>query len=442
MNWIEWGAKLLDWNQDNILLIAGKVECPANPEQDRQKWRKKIEPWLSSIFQSEHLSLLLGAGFSTAVAYLAQAQSVGMDKVAFDAPHQDKVTAYAKKNAERMGRGEPNIEDQLSTALALLSGLQIVEAEAAGKWEAAIDTVLEKFLRDLLAAEKSISAGLDNRRGPEILSGREALVSFLMSFASRAASRDRLHIFTTNYDRLVERGADIAGLRIVDRFVGSLEPEFRSSRLQVDLHYMPPGVRGEPRHLEGVVHLTKLHGSLDWRYERPRLWRSAVPFGAAPGHPGIPEKPRETVMIYPNAAKDVETAAYPYADLFRDFSAALCRPNSVLVCYGYGFGDDHLNRILSDMLTIPSTHLVIIAWGEKPHERIRKFIEGAGHLSQITLLLGKHFGDLSELVGHYLPKPAIDPLTLRMTQLVERRGEARALANPEGEGEGEGGQNV
>ena len=44
-------------------------------------------------------------------------------------------------------------------------------------------------------------------------------------------------------------------------------------------------------------------------------------------------------MIYPNPAKDVETLAYPYAELFRDFAAAICRPNSVLVTFGYGFGD-------------------------------------------------------------------------------------------------------
>ena len=50
-------------------------------------------------------------------------------------------------------------------------------------------------------------------------------------------------------------------------------------------------------------------------------------------------------MIYPNAAKDVETAYYPYAEVFRDFSATLCRPNSSLVTYGYGFGDDHINRM-------------------------------------------------------------------------------------------------
>ena len=59
------------------------------------------------------------------------------------------------------------------------------------------------------------------------------------------------------------------------------------------------------------------------------------------------------LMIYPNPAKDVETLEYPYAELFRDFAASVCQPNAVLVTYGYGFGDDHINRILRDMLDDP-----------------------------------------------------------------------------------------
>jgi len=348
-----------------------------------------------------------------------------MGTVQFACAYDDKVLAHANQSAANMRRGAANIEDQLSAAFSLLSGLQILAHPDAIAWENAIDRVLSAFIQDILAAEKIVEDGFDNQPTSGSPTARETLVSFLMSFASRASSRERLHIFTTNYDRLIERGADIAGLRIVDRFVGALESEFRSSRLQIDLHYMPPGVRGEPRRLEGVIHMTKLHGSLDWRYQRSRLWRSPLPFGADNDHPGVPESPRESVMIYPNAAKDLETAAYPYADLFRDFSAALCRPNNVLITYGYGFGDDHINRIIADMLTIPSTHLVIIAWGDKPHDRISSFIGLAGHLSQTTLLLGKHFGDIGELVGHYLPKPAIDPLTLRMVELLDRRGDNR-----------------
>ena len=60
-------------------------------------------------------------------------------------------------------------------------------------------------------------------------------------------------------------------------------------------------------------------------------------------------------MIYPNSAKDRETAYYPYVELFRDLATTICRPNSTLICYGYSFGDEHINRVIEDMLTIPSS---------------------------------------------------------------------------------------
>lgn len=101
----------------------------------------------------------------------------------------------------------------------------------------------------------------------EGLSAKHMLTSFLLSFASRVPSRERLHVFTTNYERLIEYGCDLLGLRIVDRFVGQLHPVFRASRVDVDVHYNPPGIRGEPRYLEGVLKLSKLHGSIDWRFE-------------------------------------------------------------------------------------------------------------------------------------------------------------------------------
>lgn len=87
------------------------------------------------------------------------------------------------------------------------------------------------------------------------------------------------NIFTTNYDRLIEAGADVAGLRLIDRFVGALSPIFRSSRMDVDMHYNPPGIRGEPRYLEGVARFTKLHGSLDWINVGEDTEESVCPLG-------------------------------------------------------------------------------------------------------------------------------------------------------------------
>lgn len=173
------------------------------------------------------------------------------------------------------------------------------------------------------------------------------LQAFLLSFSSRAASRERLNLFTVNYDRFLEYGCDEVGVILLDRFKGKLQPIFRNTRLELDYHYNPPGIRGEPRYVEGVVRITKLHGSIDWNFKgHGKIIRVLLPFGAAETHPDIPEKATEHVVIYPNSAKDIETAYYPYSELFRDFSTAICRPNSAIVTYGYSFGDSRIYRAI------------------------------------------------------------------------------------------------
>jgi len=406
-------------------------DLPTDPKEKpafEKQCRKHIEPWLSAVFQSEHLSLLLGSGFTTGVGYIAGSQATGMGTTTFGTKFDARIDAHAKKSAEIASRGEANIEDQLRSALALLEGLNVMQSVSGAKaLRDAINLKLKEFFLSLLATERGIAASGNPEK---TLLAERYLVSFLMSFASRAASRERLSIFTTNYDRLIEHGCDLAGLRLIDRFVGALNPVFRSSRIEVDVHYNPPGIRGEPRYLEGVVRLTKLHGSIDWRLENRTIRRIGIPFGAPDKHSDVPSAPLETVMIYPNPAKDMETTEFPYAELFRDFAAAACRPNSVLVTYGYGFGDDHINRVLEDMLTIPSTHLVIIAHGDTPG-RVRNFCEKIGRTAQISILLGSHFGDLTTLVDRYLPKPAIDYITARKTDLLKNRGEGFAPADKE-----------
>lgn len=146
-------------------------------------------------------------------------------------------------------------------------------------------------------------------------------------------------------------------------------------------------------------------------------------------------------MIYPNAAKDLETLAFPYAELFRDFAAALCRPNSTLFVYGYGFGDDHVNRVIREMLTISSTHVVVVSFdscggkaadkaGGTPEVvgRLQTFLEKAGHEDQITVLLGNHFGTLDTLVKHYLPRTLVEPIRSRRIAVKEARDREKSTS--------------
>ena len=391
------------------------------------KLRPRVEPWLTALCQSEHISLLLGSGLTHAVHRLGIGTPLpGMGSGNFG-DFSGVVNAEAKRSAEASGRGDGNIEDQIRAANELLRGLAILGSsdnktnQQADTLKKKLTDVLTDFANAILRGEQGLIAAEEAKREHAF----NCLVSFMMSFASRTGTRDRLHIFTTNYDRFIEAGAEAAGMHLLDRFVGTLSPIFRSSRLDLDMHYNPPGIRGAPRYLEGVVRFTKLHGSLDWVDCARSIRRIAFPFGADSIQPylivpGTTEADTMRLMVYPNAAKDRETAFYPYVELFRDFAAAACRPNHTLITFGYSFGDEHINRVIEDMLIIPSTHLVVISYDD-PLDRIMRTYEGLGRPAQISLLIGNHIGKLQSLVDNYLPKPAIDRTTFRMAELLKTR---------------------
>ena len=416
------------------LLWDGKKFKIGNSSKDSNKTesfsvsdlQKKIEPWLTALFQSERLNLLVGSGLTIAQERLATSKNTDfMKAVEFDI-FSKQIEKSSKKLAKQNGREASNIEDQLNVANALLAGLKIYTEinneelkKEVEKLESGKKRILENFINQVLVVEKEI---LKKQGAVE-----KYLIPFLMSFASRALSRERLHIFTTNYDRVIEWGADLTGLRLIDRFVGHIEPVFRASRLNIDMHYNPPGIRGEPRYLEGVAYFTKLHGSLDWRFKNDRIQRVAMPFGET----NKEFSSEEQCLIYPNSAKEWQTTNYPYSELFRDFATSICRPNTTLVTYGYGFGDDHINRIIEDMLTIPSTHLVIISYNGTPKINSYFCKKQNSKKEQISVLVGPQLADIKNLVKYYLPKSAIDQSMKRMFEIQKQRGQLSSKKDKE-----------
>jgi hypothetical protein len=454
--------------QDKLILKIREDRGPREIKEegfDENSFRQEIEPWLTALFQSEYLSLLTGAGLSSAAHYLAIGKpGAGMSSIEFS-EFKKQIEQKATESAENSGRITANIEDQIRIANELIRGLEIFICSEGPECEPDMDEPdmhepesvpddmdepegepdmvksdsipdlnehdfykkidskrtqlvqelkdgINKFAKEILESERNIVCNKDNK-------AVETLMSFLMSFASRSATRERLNIFTTNYDRVIEFGAELAGMHLIDRFQGTISPIFRASRLKLDIHYNPPGIRGEPRYLEGVCYITKLHGSIDWIYKDGYVRRIALPYGATDISKYSEEG--DVLMIYPNSSKDRETSEYPYVELFRDFAASVCRPNSTLVVYGYSFGDEHINRVIADMLSIPSSHLVIISYDDNSG-RVNRFYEKVKRPAQITLLIGNKFGDLETLVKNYLPKSAIDRTSIRMAELLKARG--------------------
>ncbi len=418
----------IDWTKNHIVKISNEIYYPSEDieefqrendiEIDTKKYRNIIEPWLAALFQSEHLSLLVGTGLTTGLAHMSNIDSQGMDRVEFNT-FGEEIKNFAEKEAKDLNRGSANLEDDFRIAIELLQGLKIFNSDKAKELEKEINENLNKFIKNVLKTEKKFYQKIiaNDDKATKAL---KYLKSFLISFSSRTATRDRFHLFTTNYDRFLEYGCDEAGILILDRFIGKILPVFRSG-LELDYHYNPPGIRGEPRYVEGVIRFTKLHGSIDWKFDNDRILKTSLPFGANEKHPDVMKSPFEHTVIYPNSFKGIETAYYPYSELFRDFSTAICRPNSVLITFGYGFGDSHINRFIKDMLLIPSTHLLIISF-DNASGRIERFLNDVNP-SQISLLIGNHFGNLEKLVDHYLPKAAIDRITMREQKIRMNRGD-------------------
>ena len=97
--------------------IAGKEDCfklskgsaaswiSAESEFDIKVLRTRIEPWLTALFQSEHLSLLAGSGLTHAVHYIAaEKEAAGMNAVEWPKKYKHNITSQADTSAEKTGR--------------------------------------------------------------------------------------------------------------------------------------------------------------------------------------------------------------------------------------------------------------------------------------------------------------------------------------------------
>ena len=207
-------------------IVQAGQHCPTlDREPDSKEHREHVEPWLSALLQAEHLNVLVGSGFTTAIARAAGAPVVDMSPMAFQSRYADTVRQAAQKSAKRLGREEPNIEDQARTVIELIGGLRILAggadvgdgtdglcqtaSELFQQWNLELNDALSSLLKKVLGTERGIHAALADASPQKSEQARRLLGGFLLPFGSRAATRERTHIFTVNYDRLIEYGFEV-----------------------------------------------------------------------------------------------------------------------------------------------------------------------------------------------------------------------------------------
>lgn len=176
------------------------------------------------------------------------------------------------------------------------------------------------------------------------------------TFYRKLVLRDRMlprpWVFTTNYDLFNETAMDRLAIPFANGFSGVIERRFNPATFRYALAEQLDVSSRKWSAVDAFVYLCKLHGSISWTEDDHGLFPIRETWPASDG---------AKMMIFPTPAKQNSSLASPYADLFREFQSRVVREQSVLITVGYAFGDEHLNNIIYQALTIPTFRLIIFA---------------------------------------------------------------------------------
>ncbi len=144
-------------------------------------------------------------------------------------------------------------------------------------------------------------------------------------------------------------------------------------------------------YIGNVLHLYKLHGSLDW--ERDTATGEIVR--------NLSDKP---LLIYPRSTKYELAFEQPYIEMMAAFQTALRQSNTGVLIVGYGFNDNHLSEpVLSAIRANLGIKVAICDPYLEPKAKENRFVaDVAALIGQGDARLSLIAGTFEELV-HYIP---------------------------------------
>lgn len=326
---------------------------------DRASAVRAVKGHMADALAAKHLSFLLGSGCSSfregtaelgipTMGPMADAflKTVGSDDASpyVSASERESLRIWLGLDltASRFAKNLERLMEALYGARFVYQGTKQKDPAALA---AVVDRVIGKVTRHVLA---QCTTGA-------FASGDETVLGLYQSFYQKLMLRDRSlprpWIFTTNYDLFNERAMDRRGLPYCNGFSGIVERRFNPAMFRYSLAEQLDVSNRRWSTVDGFTYLCKLHGSVNWVEDDVSLFPvrelSEVPSGEV-----------GRVLIYPTPAKQSASFVSPYSDMFREFQTQIARDQSVLVTIGYGFGDQHVNNIIFQALTIPNFRLI------------------------------------------------------------------------------------
>lgn len=388
-----------DWLEEQLEPVDG-AEGEAVDGGDRpDPAGQEIDRVLSDIIRSRNLIVLTGLGTSLCVKdsdHNAKAPTMGVlwqaVQQAYAVAQQGRPTWDRILQIARHPEGNTDIEELLSRA-------KIAESFEADEAQRQI----QRFITD---AERIIREKVDFLELNEQLPLHE---SFLRRLARRSVRRERLKLFTTNYDRCFEHAAQRTGFVVMDGFTLSQPSTFDPMHFSYDI--VRRGSEPDaPDYIENLFQLYKIHGSIDWEYDEASRKINKTPGTDRP------------LLIYPRSTKYELAFAQPYLEMISSFQSAIRQRDTGLLIIGFGFNDNHIAEpILAAIEANLALKVVVIS------PSLQQQAVANGHLSKIAALIDQGDARLSMIGASFEDIVPIVPDITAMTDLERHVERVRAV---------------
>lgn len=348
--------------------------------------RDELKTFLLSSLQMQHVVVLAGSGTSLGPITKGPSMWALWDYCVSSNPGTGNAPCTASPAAAKVitevgydvANEKENIEALLSRCEAFLQVKDNKEVSAFVT--ASKELILEKC-----------SAFIDTADTNQLAAHR----TFLHRLSRRRVRDSRLKLFTTNYDLCFETAAGLQGLVVLDGFSFTQPRHFDPRFFLYDIVRRPATGDEVGTPLEGVFHIYKLHGSVNWS----RTGEGEIEVVAKP-------TPESACLIYPAKGKYQQSYVQPHLELVSQYFSVLREPNTCLIATGFGFNDDHLSEpILAAVRTNPHLRLIVVNLSaddltSRPKTK-NKYWETLFSLSkqgEDVWLINAGFGDFAEMI--------------------------------------------
>jgi len=258
---------------------------------------KQIQDWTNKI-----PLLILGSGSS----------------IPFGIPSMWGLGEYLKRT---MAFSDPDDNSQFKEFVGLLDSLKDLELALQR-----LHDIRPKVLEEIIQRTWEIVNETDLNAYESLIHNKDTFPLAELTKYLLTSTDKKLSIITTNYDRLAEYAASIAGAFICNGFAQNYFGQF------TDLIH-----KNNVRTLfgyTGQVNIWKVHGSLEWFQsmdeESIQLpLRKSIPIGLKPS------------IVTPGLTKYFQTQLEPFRTIFTEADNEIVNANGFL-CIGYGFNDIHV----------------------------------------------------------------------------------------------------